>query len=151
MIAASLLDILARDGGFGPGAGPQEAARASEVVGRFVESALADWQHVLDCEQQIGSTTFANPGTEGEADRSLFEAYQRWAAETEHVLARTRQLAAGGHPVEGADALEHAYGRVRARLKLAPAAVERAAAQARHGEGVPMKELRDELRARVRA
>ena len=43
-----------------------------------------------------------------------------------------------------------AYGRVRARLKLTPEMITHAMEQIRQGQAVPMKELRDELRARVR-
>ena len=52
--------------------------------------------------------------------------------------------------VDGVDALEHAPGRARARFKLTPEMIERACAQIRGGDGVPLKDLRDELRSRVR-
>jgi hypothetical protein len=47
--------------------------------------------------------------------------------------------------------LEDAYGRVSARLKLTPEMIARATEQVRQGQAIPIKELRDELRARVRA
>jgi hypothetical protein len=149
MICSSLLDALS---GGTPAAGdPARTAQTARLAATFVDSALADWQRVLDCEQQLASTPFADESHEARVNRSLYQAYQQWSAEAGRVLARARELAAAGFPVQGAQALEQAHGRAAARLKLTPEMMERATAQARRGEGVPLKELRDELRARVRA
>lgn len=150
MIGSSLLDALS--GGGSPADGDRErAAQTARLAAKFVESALADWQRVLDCEQQLASTAFRNPADEARVNRALYEAYQQWAADADRVLARARELAAAGFPVQQAEALEQAHGRARARLKLTPERMERATAQARHGEGVALKELRNELRVRVPA
>jgi hypothetical protein len=149
MIAVALLDTLAREADANSvNASSAEIARLAE---KYVASSLADWQRVLECEDQVGSAVFVTPTMREAVNRSLYEVYRKWASEAEQVLARTRHLAAHGYPVENAAVLEHAFGRVQARLKLAPDAVEHAIAQIQSGEGIPVGELRDELRARVRS
>lgn len=105
---------------------------------------------MLDCEEELSTTTFADSTEEAAVNRSLYETYQKWSAEATKVLEQTRKLAAAGQSIAQAEELEQAYARMQARLKLTPDMFERAMAQSRRGEGIPMKELRDELRARVR-
>jgi hypothetical protein len=50
------------------------------------------------------------------------------------------------NPVENAEALQRAFGRVQARLKMTPEMFDRARKQIRQGQGIPM----EVLRARVR-
>jgi hypothetical protein len=52
--------------------------------------------------------------------------------------------------VEGAEELEHAFGRVQARLKMMPERFDWAREQIRQGSGIPLEEVRNGLRARVR-
>jgi hypothetical protein len=118
---------------------------------KYVASALADWQHVLDCEDEVSRIEAVTPEVENTVNRALYEVYQRWAADAEQVLARTRQLAGHAHLAIDLQALEHAYARAQARLKLTPPMMEQAMQKIREGRAVPMQELRDELCARVRA
>ena len=66
------------------------------------------------------------------------------------MLLRTRKLAEAGHPLEKAEALEHAFGRVQARLKWTPEKFDRAHEQVRRGEFIPLQELRNERTRRLR-
>src|SRR5688572_24259142 len=119
MICSSLLDALSGRG-TPAGGDPERTAQTARLAATFVDSALADWQRVLDCERQLASTTFADAAHEARVNRSLYEAYPQWAAEAEPVLARARELAAAGFPVQRVEALEQAHGRAAARLKLTP-------------------------------
>jgi hypothetical protein len=150
MIAVSFFDALACDAGPTPGTGDRRSSEVAVLARRYVASALADWQRVLECESQFGSTAFPTPAEQSKVNRSLYEVYQKWAAEAEHVLLRTRQLAAAGHPVEEAEALEHAFGRVQARLMMTPERFDHAREQIRQGLGIPAEEVRNGLRGRVR-
>lgn len=149
MTAISLFDVLA--GKEADCADPQRMTRVTRFAAKLVESALADWHRVLGCEQEFASSEFATPETEAKIDQSLYEMYQTWVADAEQVLERTRKLAAGGYSVDGAQALEDAHGQARARLKLTPEMIARATQQVRDGHTVPIEELRNELRARLRA
>lgn len=149
MIAVSFFDALACDDSRTAAADCQRRGQMTELARRYVESALADWQRVLDCESQFDSMTFATPAEQSRVNRSLYEVHQKWAADAEQVLLRTRQLASVGLSVEDAEALEHAFGRVQARLKMTPEMFDRSREQVRRGEFIPMQELRNELRARL--
>jgi hypothetical protein len=151
MTAVSLFDLLARAGA---GAGNGERARDERLMQfaqGLVEEALADWERVRRYEEEFTSADWEPGGLGLEVTRSLYSMYEKWAADAEQVLARTRELATQGWAVASAESLEDAYGRVKARLKLTPEMVARAMEQVRQGQTVPAKELRDELRARIRA
>lgn len=94
---------------------------------------------------------FDNAADQSRANRSLYDVYQAWAADAEQVLARTRALVKAGCCVQNADDLEHAVGRVQARLNMTPEKFDRAREQIRQGLGIPLEEVRSELRARIRA
>jgi hypothetical protein len=149
MTAATLFDVLCRDGR--TAADPDRAARMDLLARRMVDSALADWQRVLEYEQEFSSLGCGTPELDDQRNRAMYGIYEAWAADAEQVLERSRRLAASGRPVANAEDLEHAYGRVRARLGLTPEMLSRAAEQVRQGQARPLKELRDELLARVRA
>src|SRR5207302_807906 len=101
-------------------------------------------------EEQFSSAEYAVAGSEDTVNRSLYAIYEKWAEEAGQILDRTRRLGAAGRPVENAEALEDAYARVRARLKLTPEMIARAMEQVRQGQVEPIGGLRDELRARIR-
>jgi len=115
-----------------------------------VDSALADWEKVLECERRFGSAAFDTPVDQSRVNRSLYEVYQKWGGEAEQVLLQIRRLVRAGHQVDNAEALEDAFGRVQARLKMTPGMFDRAREQVRRGEFIPLQELRDELRSRLR-
>jgi hypothetical protein len=150
MIAVSFFDSLAGNGDILLKGEPSQIAPMADLAAKYADSALADWKRILECEDQYGSTEFATPAAEAAANRSLYDVYQKWAIEAEQVLIRARQLATRGCRIDNAEALEDAYGRIQARLKLTPEMIERAKEQIRLGQGIPIKELRDGLPARVR-
>jgi hypothetical protein len=123
----------------------------SNLTDVYVASLLGDWERILECEDEISRMESVTPALDHAVNRSLYELYQKCATEAEQVLTRIRHLIAQGYRVNDIEALEDAYARVQARLKLTPDMVEHAMQQIRQGEGIPMKELRDELCARVRA
>jgi hypothetical protein len=150
MIAVSFFDALAHDSGTPGGSVPQRAADLARLAKTYVASALADWQRVLECEDLFGYMTFRTLTDQSTTNRALYEVYQTWAAAAEQVLLRTRQLSNAGQAVEAAEELEHAFGRVQARLKMTPERFDRAREQIRQGLGIPLEEVRNGLRARVR-
>ncbi len=150
MIAVSFYDSLAGDGAAAP-IDPRRLDDFLLLAGRYVESALADWERVLECEAQFGCIAFETATDRSRVNRSLYQLYQDWAKEAEQVLIRTRQLTHAGHAVANAEALEDAFGRVRGRLNMTPEMFDRAREQIRQGQGIPMPERANGLRARVRA
>lgn len=151
MTAVSLFDLLARAGSVAADGGRVRDDRLAQFAHGLVEEALADWDRVRRYEEEFTSADWGPSGLGLEVTRSLYSMYEKWAADAEQVLARTRHLASEGRAVTNADSLEDAYGRVKARLKLTPDMVARAVEQVRQGQGIPAGELRDELRARIRA
>ena len=151
MTAVSLYDLIAREAGAGVTAYPQARDRAGWLAERLVESTIADWHRLVQYEDDLTPANRDDEGVALEIARSIHGLFQEWAAEAEQVLARTRQRASAGHRVANAEALEDAYGRTRARLKLTPEMIARSMEHVRRGEFVPAEELRDELRTRLRA
>lgn len=66
-------------------------------------------------------------------------------------MLRVRRLIAEGLPVNIAEAMEAAYASTLARLKFSPEKTAIGMEQEGRGELTPAEELRNELRARVRA
>ena len=148
MIAVSLFDALVREVDADPDCA--SSLEVAQLASKYVESSLADWQRILECENQIGATSSMPPATRAKINRSLYDVYRNWANEAEQVLSRARTLANHGHEVTQAAALEHAFGRVQARLKLAPETVERAMSQIDAGGALPIVDLRGEIHSRIR-
>jgi hypothetical protein len=148
MIATSFFDAFAREAAAANDT--QASADLLRLAKTYVDSVLSDWQRVLECEDQFGYMTFKSTAEKSKVNRALYEVYQSWAAEAERVLVRARQLTGQGQAVEGGEQLEHAYGHVQARLKMTPELFDRAREQIRQGQGIPMEEVRNGLRARVR-
>ena len=151
MIAMSILDVLTRDGAGKPDTDPRQVVSTSALLGTLVDFVIADFQRLLDLERAIGSFEGLSLQRERELNESVYAAYREWAANAEHVFARVRNLDSDRMAVAKVQALRELYGRVRARLLLTPVQAESASRQIREGKGIPMKELRDELHARVRA
>jgi hypothetical protein len=151
MTAVSLFDALAGPGTEITSPDQERIAQLARLAEKLVASALVDWQRVVEYEQQFGSSSFATPALEDQVNRSIYEIYQKWAADAEAVLERTQHLKACGHRVSNARELEDAFGRVSARLKLTPEMIAHATEQVRQGHIIPLEELRNELRARLRA
>lgn len=148
MTAASLFDLLAREAQ--SLSGDASSSRLDDLAVKLVESCLSDLKRVGEYEEQFRPLGPDAARLEAEWTRSIHELHQRWAGEADEVLSRLRPYAAN-HFIAGLKALEDAYGRVRARLSVTPDQLAAARQQVAQGQGIPVQELRDELRARLRA
>ena len=149
MTAVSLFDLLARS----DASGQESSTRLARFANRLVESVLLDLDRLRNDERALMAARAGdeNDGLDLDVVRSLWELYAQWAQEAEEVLTRARSLRAARPAVRDVARLEDAYGSVRARLSVTPEQVMQGRQQVRQGDGVPAKELRDELRSRVRA
>jgi hypothetical protein len=149
MTAVSLFDLLARSDGSAPGA----SNRLAPFADRLVEAILADLDRLRRDEQAVLAERAGDEddGLDLELARSLWSLYSEWARDAEQVLSRVRAVRAGGNSVRDLEQLEDTYGSVRARLSVSPERLIQSRQQIRNGSGVPAGELRDELRARIRA
>jgi hypothetical protein len=149
MSGTLLFDILASRGdpragsGVAPGSLPWLAQE-------LLLASLADLDRLQLYERRLASSEGTEPSSELELLRSIFQMYDEWAREAEQVLARIRGLVPGEVPANEVDRLDHAIGTIRARLTVSPERIVKSKEQARQGEFVPAKELRDELHARLR-
>ncbi|HSU69403.1 MAG TPA: hypothetical protein VLJ39_21130 [Tepidisphaeraceae bacterium] len=146
MTTASLLDAVTRDD-----SSPAMRARLAGLAGRVVEGLLARRELILRIEQEFLPSEWADPAAGMELERSIYSLHRQWASEAEEVLQRVRRLVALGASVKDFEAIENAYASTIARLKLTPERTARGLTQAAQGEFTPAQDLRDELRARIRA
>jgi hypothetical protein len=154
MTAVSLFDALAReDSAAASSAGPEERRRLlTRFAGQLVADQLSELDRLGEYERQFASTPGRDPGHELDVRRTVWLLYAAWADEADLVLSRARSWDSAGAAVPAsADQLDQAIGRVRARLSVPPEQTARAIEDARQGRVIPAKELRDELRARLRA
>ena len=147
MTAVSLFDLLARSDGTGSAA----LNRLAPFADRLVEAALADHDRLRRDEQAVLAARAGDhdDGLDLDLLRSLWDLYSDWARDAEQVLARVRTVVSNGHG--DLARLEDAYGTVRARLSVTPERLMQGRQQVSEGNAVPAGELRDELRARIRA
>jgi hypothetical protein len=145
MTALSLYDVLAR------GPGNEEPSELVDLLEALSTSAIEDLRRIEHYEERFLTASDRSDETELELLRSIWRLYDSWAQETEQLLERTHKLAAAGKQVASAGTLEDEYGWVRARLGLTPERIMHSRRQAREGQLIPAKELRDELNARLHA
>jgi hypothetical protein len=143
MSALSLFDALANRP-----RGP--AAALPQFAAELVRSALGDLQRLTEYERQYASAP-NDPDFERQVSRSVFDLYSDWARDAEQVLVRVNELTSAGVNVVDAQRLADAHGTVRARLTITPQQIADANRQARERNTIPASELRNELRARLRA
>ena len=149
MSGTALFDILAANGACSAGS---EGASGSLpwLAQELLSASLADLGRLQQYEQRFASRAASDMSSELEVLRSIFQMYDEWANGAEEVLARVQTLGAGAVPPDDIRRLDHAVGIVRARLTVAPERIIKSKEQARQGQFVPAKELRDELHARLR-
>ena len=148
MTGITLYDALAQAGG---AADEPLAGHLKRLAERLIAGVLADLERVRELEGQCLTQDWRDADLHRRLTRSVYELYREWAAEGEQVLARVRPSSGTTASIPRADELEDAVCRVRARLQLTPEQIERATEQVRRGQIIPAKELRNELRARIRA
>ena len=112
-----------------------------------MSDSLADLQRIRSHEEQLTSSS-SEPICRPDLIRAIWQLYREWADDAEEVLSRAKSV---DKSLQGIEQLDDAIGRVLARLSVTPEQTIRALEQAIRGEVVPVKELRDDLRARVRA
>src|SRR5215216_6534350 len=84
---------------------------------QWVAAALAEEAAL---RQHDGQMFPQNPkiAEELEVARELHQAWSRWADSADELYERVRPLLNAGHHIDGASKLDHAIGRIRARLQV---------------------------------
>jgi hypothetical protein len=129
--------------------GPQEQ-RIGQLAAQLVESALADWNQLRQYESDFTPFDWSDAAAAMSIEQSIYALHQQWAEEAEQVVCRAKKLSGAGHDVPKTGLLEDALWLTRARLQMTPQEMARAMEQVKQGQCTPAKELRDELRARLR-
>jgi hypothetical protein len=149
MTAVPLFDALAHPPVATPaGTDPKLLARFAE---QLVSAALADLDRLRTYEREFVSAPRNDPVQELEVRRSVWRLYSDWADVAEDVLARAKPLVSVRVSGSAVDDLDLAIGKVRARLTVSPEQTTQAILNAKQGRTRPAKELRDELRSRLRS
>lgn len=150
MTALPLFDALVRQSTPSEHAGPAEG-RLTEFAEKLVADSLAEFARISEYERQFVWPVELDPAADLAVMRATWRLYLEWADEAEQVLDRVSVADSSGGAVVGVTELNLALGRTRARLTVTPEQIARSKEQARQGQFVPAKELRDELNARLRA
>jgi hypothetical protein len=145
MTVVSLFDVLQQQDEAPMSSDP----RLAELAGRMVHALRDDYGRLRQYEQDFGDVPDDDDAAELELLRCIWRLFDEWAQEAEQVLARAGRLEAVGLAVAQVAELRDDYGLARARLSNTPEQIIRSKQQARGGDVISAKELRDELRARV--
>jgi hypothetical protein len=121
------------------------------IAEKLISNSLADLEQLRDYERQVTSPAVDDPRVELELLQSIWHLYAQWASEAVEVFQRARSLKSDETVATTTAQLNDAIGHVQARLSVKPEQIMRAKEQARQGQFIPAKELRDELNARLRA
>lgn len=121
----------------------------NELAEKLVASSLADLERIREYEKLSWRADTTDPARELEILRSVWQLFEAWAEEADQVFARAASLKRAGFPVPALAQLGDGIGSTRARLSLTPEQIAKSLDQARKGQCVPAKELRDELHARI--
>lgn len=153
MTVVSLFDVVERQDRAARNPDPHTGtgARLRHVADALVRSLLLDLERLAQDERELAPIAAGNPELELELWKSLWKRHRQWADEAEQVLDRIRRMGEERNQVADFDRLEAAYARTKARLSVTPERLASAMGQVRRGEVVSAKELRDELRTRLRA
>jgi hypothetical protein len=148
-----ILDQLLAEGSSAKGA--RKTSRASRgqraIVAKLVQAALVDLEQIrvlddaIDRDVRSGSDRFYKKASEG-----IRDIYEKWYRHAKLVLERLDRIEAKGPRVKLRDQLRDEYGWIGAMLDITPQKIAHAMAQVRRGQVRTAKEVRDELRARVR-
>jgi hypothetical protein len=149
MTAVVLFDTLSRSSSATTAQTQASLSQLARFAEELVEAALLDWERIQHYQSEFASSEWNAQSLE--IERSLHEMLRNWSTEAEEVRTRARQLVATGAEIPQLKSLEKTLGHARAELQLTPEQVARAMEDVRQGKIVPIKELRDELRARHRS
>ena len=150
MTSVALLDALA-DTELGPAISATEClSQRAALAHDLVVSTLEDLERVRSYEQMILRAAGSAPLRPAMRE-SAWKLYAEWAQEAVQVVDRVKPLARQGIAVPELAQLDDSLAGVRARLSISAAQVEASVEQARRGQSISVKDLRDELHTRVRA
>ena len=118
--------------------------RAAGIAAELVQSALEDFRHIQNLDEGLA------PADPSQFDRQtialLRGMYEEWTRLAEALLERVDRLEKRGAPVAASDALRDAHGRTRAMLSISLERLEQGHRAAVEGKGIPIEEVRRELR-----
>ena len=118
-----------------------------EQAEHWVAAALAEARALRQYDDQMYPRD-ADPAALAVAD-GLHAAWAQWADQADALYDRIRPLLKERRHIDGADDLDHAIGRIRARLQVTPESHLQGLEEIRRGDVVSMEEVRRELRDRV--
>lgn len=140
MSSLALYDTaVAMTGGNGIG---RERADTRQLAEQLAASLLGDVQNLWDF--YLSFSHEQNPGAE-ERVRAQFE---QWARDADAAIERIKQVRREQGEVARYEELYHAHGKVMAMLSVSLEDVREGRAQIRRGEGIPLEEVKRELRLR---
>jgi hypothetical protein len=128
----------------------QYGTRLEFLTEELIATALADLERLEKLEREFVPKRTTPAESELELRRLVWRLFNDWADDAEQLWNRVKALKKSSVSYNGAERLEEAIGKTKARLNVTPEQLSAAVAQARDGQFVPAKELRDELRSRVR-
>lgn len=149
MIALNLFDMLADFADANPS--DEQATRVHHAAIRLLASLLLEWNQLRELEAETGPTPWDDRAKALQLSRELHSLHARWAETAEQVLRRVRLLPLTTDFSAKIEEVADALGRTRARLLHTPEKQDHAFEQARLGQTIPAKELRDDLNTRLRA
>jgi hypothetical protein len=150
MTAVGLLDLLARQRDASTGQCLHDTDSLAHLAGELVSSSLMDFERLTRYEREFVSECRGSADHELDLRRSIWELFQDWLADAAEIYDRV-PLLSKSVPGSQLGQLSDAIGFVRARLSVKPEQTATAVTQAREGQFIPAKELRDELHARLRS
>ena len=149
MTAVGLLDLLFRQRDASTGQCLHDTGSLSQLAGELVNSSLADLERLGRYEREFVTERQGSADHELDLRRFIWELLRDWVTDAAEIYDRVHSLSKSVPPAQ-LGRLGDAIGFVRARLSVKPEQTAAAVTQAREGQFIPAKELRDELHARVR-
>jgi hypothetical protein len=140
MVALPLFDVIlsAKDG----------PDRSQLVASELVQSALDEIRHIEKVDESLA------PGESSKFDRQTVALvrgmYEDWSRAADALLDRVTRLERHSRAIPGAESLRDAQGRVRAMLSVSLDRLEEDHLDADGIRGIPIEEVRSELRLGVR-
>ena len=136
MVALPLFDVLLSFN--------ESPARSGTMAAELVQSALEDIRHIQNIDEGLA------PSDPSHFDRQTIALvrgmYEAWVRAAEALLERIDRLEQSGTTVAASNSLRDAHGRTRAMLSLSLDQLEEGHRAAVGGKGIPIAEVRRELR-----
>ena len=150
MSTITLFDTLAHVD-LGPSVSELETLPLKALLARdLIVSSLTDLRRIHEYEAMLLRASVGVP-LAPTLRETVWRLLSGWAEEAAQVAVRTHSLDFRDSEFPELLQLDNAIGSTRARLNVTPAQIANALDQVKQGLTIPAKELRDELRTRVRA